>query len=172
MKELREAPPGSYDDRLEWDIEQPLRSLCARFDLIVSWQALEHLANLRAAIVNCLHYLVPGGHFIAHLSGRYSPFSMLNMILPSALTRRILIARFDRPDHNIHRAHYDRCFYDELCQQFRQGWSQYEVLPRFGGAAMYLRRSALEDWVRAYETWAMRHRLWNLASHYLVDGIS
>src|SRR5713101_5011048 len=45
-KELAKAPEGSYDAVLEGDVAERHPQLEGRFDLIVSWQVLEHVKPL------------------------------------------------------------------------------------------------------------------------------
>src|SRR4051794_29517012 len=50
--ELEAAPPGAYDEVVVGDVSVPIAGLDDRFDLIVSWQALEHVKPLDAAFDN------------------------------------------------------------------------------------------------------------------------
>src|SRR5262249_39728423 len=83
--ELALARPGSYQETWACDITIGLAELRNRFDLAVSWQVLEHVRPLAAAIDNIYSYLKPGGHLVATLSGTFSIFGLLNRIIPIRL---------------------------------------------------------------------------------------
>ncbi len=67
--ELQTAPPGSYDRFVVGDVSSRAVDLGTQFDLVVSFQVLEHVRPLDAAFENLRHYLRPGGRMIAQFSG-------------------------------------------------------------------------------------------------------
>jgi len=81
--QLEQASAGSYDEVLEGDITLHERSLQNRFDLLVSWQLLEHIRPLEAALENMRLYLRPGGTMVSLLSGGRSVFTLINRLVPT-----------------------------------------------------------------------------------------
>jgi len=80
--ELATAGPDAYDETWVADVTQRVPALEDRFDLILSWQVLEHVKPLGAAFDNFHAYLCPRGRFVGHFSGTFSFFG-----LASRLTR-------------------------------------------------------------------------------------
>ena len=70
--ELERAEAGAYDDIVEADLVDRVPALEGRFDVITSYQVLEHVKPLPAALDNLRAYLRPEGVLIALFSGRWS----------------------------------------------------------------------------------------------------
>ena len=165
--ELERAPAGAYDEYVVADICDPVEELRDRFDLVVSWQVLEHVRDTRAAIASAQRYLRPGGTFVALLSGRRSVNAVLNRVMPERagvwLMRRLL----HRDPETVFAAHYDQCSGAEL-RGIMLAWQEAEITPLYLGASYFNFATALRDVYLAYESWACRTGRDGLATHYLV----
>ena len=107
--ELAMAGPGAYDETWVADITEHLPELDDRFDLILSWQVLEHVKPLSVAFENLRRYLRPGGAFVGQFSGQLSYFALINRLIPHRLTA-MLVDRFTERDAGaVFPAYFDRC---------------------------------------------------------------
>jgi SAM-dependent methyltransferase len=170
--ELGRAEPGAYDDVLVADVCSPgLADIEGRFDLVVSWQVLEHVTSMRAALATQYRALVPGGRMIAMLSGAWAFYALAARVIPfrasTGLQRRLLgVEPADKFP-----TRYDGCTDRALRSLLRAGgWRRCEIVPLYKGAG-YLRFSQhLQRAYLRYENWAERRPCPNLATHYLVDA--
>jgi SAM-dependent methyltransferase len=170
--ELLRAPKGSYDEIVVGDLRRRMAELELRFDLVVSWFALEHVKPLAAAVRNLLCYLKPGGRLVAVLAGAFSPASVLNRLIPLRLARPMLARLFDRDPGSVFPAHYDRCWHSALVDLLEEdGWDSAEVVPLYLGARYLESWSPLLAAYLAYEEWALLTGRSNLAPYYLVDAV-
>ncbi len=101
LAELLEAGPDAYDEAVEADASVFQPGLAGRFDLVVSWQVLEHVRDLEATIANVHGYLKPGGRFVALFSGSWSLFGLINRALPNRVGSRIVDRTMKRSENNI-----------------------------------------------------------------------
>lgn len=86
----------------------PLRG--GAMDVVVTRSVLEHLRDSRAAVNEIHRILAPGGVCIHVFPARFSPFSLLNQIIPEKIARRLLFAFFPEwSDHCGFRAFYRNC---------------------------------------------------------------
>ena len=76
ISKLARAPVGSYDSVVVADLVDPLPQLMESFDLIVSFQVLEHVRPLDRAVENMRRYLRANGRLVAQLSGTFSLFGI------------------------------------------------------------------------------------------------
>jgi SAM-dependent methyltransferase len=169
QEELDKAPAGSYDATIASDIASHTPELDSTFDLIVSWQALEHVRHVDRAIANLRSYLRPQGRVVIQLSSSYSAFALLNRALPNKLGARVVSWAMDRPQTDVFSAHYHRCHYASLKREFAP-WSSVTIMPRFRGAEYFTFSPLLQSLYIAYEDWAARKSAPNLATHYLIDA--
>jgi SAM-dependent methyltransferase len=88
--ELQVAGAAAYDETVVADVCDYRGALEGTFDLVVSWQVLEHVPDLGLALENARRYLRPGGVLVAQFSGRYSLFGFANRLLPHRLARLAL----------------------------------------------------------------------------------
>ena len=165
--ELEAAPPGSYDEILVSDVTTRVPALAGRFDLVVSWQVLEHVKSLPSAIENLRTYLRPGGRLVTQFSGTFGLFSLLSRLVPARVTPLLLERMFDRPRSTTFPAYYDKCWAVELAKIGRT-WSEFEIIPRHEGAAYFAFSRHVQAAYLAYEEWAGRNDHANLAGYYLV----
>jgi len=167
--ELEAAPAGSYDEAVASDVTRRVPALAGRFDVVVSWQVLEHVRPLPAAMENLRTYLRPGGRLVAHLSGTLGLFGLASRVVPARLTPALLERMFDRPRSTTFPAYYDRCWAGALATMGRS-WSSFDVIPRHVGARYFAFSRHVQAAYLAYEEWAGRNGHANLASYYLVSG--
>lgn len=169
-KELAEAPPGSYDEVWVSDLVRREPALVGQFDLVVSWQVLEHVKPLPAAIENIRSYLVPGGRFVAALSGSNSAFAIANRLIPDRVGAWLMERFLNRNPETVFHAHYDRCSRSGLDTVLR-GWKSVEIVPVFCGASYFNFFPPLRSLYLMYENWAERGKHENLATHYILYAI-
>jgi SAM-dependent methyltransferase len=167
--ELDVAPAGSYDEIWVADATTHLRNLDGRFDVVLSFQVLEHVKPMSAAFENFRLYLIPGGAFLGQFSGTFSFFGLANRVIPDRLTAWLVDRFTERSAASVFPAHYDRCWASAIRRTTRR-WTRVDIVPRYTGAS-YLRFLPLAQ--RAYlvyEDWAMRTGHEDLATHYIVEA--
>jgi len=169
LEELGAAPAGSYDEVVAADVVAFQPQLADRFDVVLSWQVLEHVRPLDAAVENIRRYLVPGGIFLAHLSGGFSAFALLNRLVPHQLGVWALRRLLGRDPRTVFPAHYDQCWYGALVRT-TSTWTAAEVLPRYRGSGYFRFLGVLERAYLFYEDWTVRRGHRNLATHYLISA--
>jgi SAM-dependent methyltransferase len=168
--ELRRAPAASYDETVVSDAAAAQPKLAGRFDLVISQFALEHVDDLERALANARTYLRPEGRLLAILSGRYSPTSVLNRALPSALGAALVERLTGRDRAGIHPAHYDRCSYRQLSRLMVDGWARSEIVACYWGEKYFRFSRPVHALYGVYEELVFRADLRQLASHYLIDA--
>ena len=165
LTELRKAPTNAYDTLLAADIAVYQPALVNQFDLILSYQVLEHVKSLKATFSNLQAYLRPGGIVITQLSGTFSLFGLLNRGMPTGLGIWIMQHWLGRQPDTVFPAYYDRCYYTAL-EHLLINWQAKEIIPRYRGATYLNFSSLLQGIYLHYEEWAKQHQ--NLASHYII----
>jgi SAM-dependent methyltransferase len=169
--ELRAAPTGSYDSVVLTDVCKRDKDLLEAFDLVVSWQALEHVEDLELALDNIHAYLKEGGEFVALLSGRYAAFAVLNRMLPAKASQLVLKRVMkDRDPNTIFKAYYDRCTATDLERLLRR-WAWSNVEPLFRGADYFSFNRILLNLYIHYELIARKQGWTRLATHYFVAAV-
>jgi SAM-dependent methyltransferase len=169
-RELETAPPGSYDEMIIGDVRRHSPELDRRFDLVVSFQVLEHVKPLEAAIRNVGAYLRPGGRLVAQFSGTFSAFGLINQVVPHKLARPVMSRLLRREPETVFPAHYHHCWYTAIVPMFST-WKAANVIPRFLAAPYFSFAPPLMALYLGYEEWASRSNHPNLASYYLVDAL-
>lgn len=167
LAELQAAESGSYDDFMVSDVTEVQPQLRGQYDLIVSWQVLEHVGSLDAAIDNLHSYLKPGGVLIAQFSGAFSVFGVANRVVPRSIGVWAMKTLLGRDPTTVFPAYYHHCWYGKL-HELTSDWSEAEVIPRFRGAVYFRFSRLLQRFYVAYEDWAVRSVHLNLATHYLL----
>lgn len=170
LSELQKAPAGSYDEMFEADAIARNPALENSFDLVLSFQVLEHVKPLEAAFENMIAYLKPGGRLVAQMSGTFSLFGLINQVLPQALAVWVLRKATRRSPESIFPAHYHHCWASKL-ERMVSSCSEREVRPLYLGADYFTFFGPLARLYLAYENRAMRGGHRNLASHYLVTAV-
>ncbi len=167
--ELARAPDGSYDEVWVADVVDHLAALEGQFDLVISWQVLEHVKPLDAAFGNFHSYLRPGGRFIGQFSGTFAFFALGSRVIPHSVAKWAMKTLLDRDPETVFPATYHHCW-DGALRRILKPWSSYEIVPRYSGAP-YLRFSRIvQRGYLIFEDWAYRGRHRNLATHYLVEA--
>ena len=166
-EELELSAPGSYDEKVVADASRPVPELIGRFDMIVAWQVLEHVAELPAAADAFHSYAREGGWFVACLSGRYAAFAIANRLLPNKLGRGLVSRLMRRPVDEVFEAHYDHCDQRGLRAAFFP-WDELHVVPLWRGADYFERFPRMRSLYIKYEDWGIRRDHPNLATHYVV----
>ena len=167
LTELALAPPSSYDEMVCDDLTQIRSDLVGRFDLIVSWQVLEHVPHPDVALNHLRAYLSERGRLVALLSGRYSCFGLANRVVPNRLGHRLGALVTRREPDTVFDAHYRDCYYDGLARML-SGWSRIDIHPRYRGETYFRFWRPMHRAYLGYESWAQRADLRNLATHYFV----
>jgi SAM-dependent methyltransferase len=168
--ELLAAEPGAYDDVVVGDVCTRLPVLDSSFDLIVSWQVLEHVGSLDAALENLRTYLRPGGRLVALLSGRYAVYAILSRVIPYRIRTWAMRHLLGSPPETKFPTHYDRCYDSEL-ERLLSRFSDHEIVPRYkAGGYFRFFRPALRAYL-LYENWICRRDMRNLATHYLIHAV-
>ena len=168
--ELAAAEPGSYDETWVSDIIAWLPELEDRFDLVISWQVLEHVKPLDTAFANLHAYLRADGTFIGQFSGAWSYFALANRLIPHRVTVWLVDRFTERDADSVFPAHFHLCR-DSRLRRILASWSRSEIVPRYTGAA-YLQFLPPAQWLYLkYENWAMRSGRRDLATHYIVEAV-
>lgn len=168
--ELGRAAPGSYDERWVQDVTDRVPELEGRFDLIVSWQVLEHVKPLDRALANLHAYLRPGGRLVALFSGTFSAFGLMNGVVPRRIGVWMLQMCMHRDPETVFPAHYHRCWHGAV-QRMLAPWAETEIVPLYVGAVYLGFSGLLQRLYLVYEDWAVRGSHRNLATHYLVTAV-
>ncbi len=168
-QELCKAPRHSYDERVAADMTTYQSQLCASFDLIISWQVLEHVRPLDVAFANIHSYLRPGGQVVLFFSGAFSVIAVANRLLPSAVGRRVIARIMKRDPNTVFPAFYDQCHPRGL-QRMLARWTDWEIVPVWGGAGYLSSVPRVQKVYDRYEAWAKHGQHDSLATHYLVSA--
>ncbi len=169
-EELDAAPPGSYDEAWCGAIEDHRVELDGRFDLVISWQVLEHVRSLPDSLANIRRYLRPGGLFVAQLSGRFSVTSVLNALIPRRPAVWAMEKLLGRHPETVFPAPYDHCWHSALVR-LGEGWGSFDVRPRYCNAIYFNFSRPLQQGYLAFENALAARHLDNLAPHYLITGV-
>lgn len=168
--ELAAAPPRSYDEVVCSAIEDHRPELDGRFDLVISWQVLEHVRSLPESMANIRRYLRPGGLFVGQLSGRYSLTSVLNALIPRRPAVWAMEKLLDRPRSTVFPAPYDKCWYGALVR-LGDGWTEFDVTPRYCNAIYFNFSRVLQRGYLAFESAIESRGMHSLAPHYLITAV-
>jgi SAM-dependent methyltransferase len=167
--ELAAADTDSYDEVLVGNVSSQISGLAGRFDLIVSWQVLEHVDDLQAALDNMKSYLRPGGRMVGLLSGSYAAFAMIARMTPYWLRARAMEKMLHMDPDTKFPTRYDKCTYRALDNTL-SNWSSHTIFPLYRGGVYFSFFRPLERLYLTYENWAWRTECRNLATHYLIIG--
>jgi SAM-dependent methyltransferase len=134
--ELAAAGSGAYDQIVVSDITQQDPELKGCFDLVLSWQVLEHVDSMSAALQNMYAYLRPQGRMVAQISGTFAPFALLARVIPHSISRRLMQRLLGARPEEKFPTRYDRCHASAL-EPLLAGWSQHGIVPQFKGGAYF-----------------------------------
>lgn len=169
-EEIQAAPSGSYDEAVCSAIEDHRPELDDRFDLVISWQVLEHVASLADSLANIYRYLRPGGLFVAQLSGRYAVTSVLNVLIPRRPAVWAMEKLLARSPKTVFPAPYDQCWHGALVR-LGQGWASFEITPRYCNAIYFNFSRHLQKAYLTFENVLESRGIANLAPHYLITAV-
>jgi SAM-dependent methyltransferase len=165
-EEIEAAGPDAYDESVVGDVTHPLNRE-GEFDIVLSWQVLEHVSPLADALENLRHSLRPGGSLLAQLTGSNAAFAVLGRLLPHRaklwVATRVLGHRHEekfptRYDSSSHRA----------LARLLEPWSEFSIVPFYRGAVYFKFSRPLMRAYLAYESAIERRGAKNLATHYLI----
>jgi SAM-dependent methyltransferase len=165
-EEIEAAGDDAYDEGVVGDITVPLHR-DGEFDLVISWQVLEHVSPLARAFENLHATLRPGGTMLAQLTGSNAAFALLGRLMPHALRVRIATRLLGHNEEEKFPTRYDRSSYSAL-HQLLSGWSEVEIVPFYRGAGYFGFWRPVQRAYLAYESEVERRRRLDLATHYLV----
>jgi len=167
--ELSAAPEGSYDEKVVGDLTKRDIRLENRFDLIVSWQVLEHVVSLESALENLHAYLRPGGRLVSQLSGSFAVFALMSRIIPHRVSVRLMERLLGIEPETKFQTQFDRCYHRAL-QRLLSDWQAHEIVPRYNSGGYFAFSGSLLRLYLVYENWLARTNRRNLATHYLIVG--
>jgi len=167
--ELRLAPPGSYDDSVVSDITARVEAMQDSFDVILSWQVLEHVRSLDDALENARAYLQPNGQLLAKLSGRFSVFGLINSVVPGKAGKAIMERLLGRPRDTVFPAYYHHCWHSRMLE-IMENWSDVQIDADFRGANYFGFSKSLQQLYLQFENWAESGGRKNLATHYVIEA--
>ena len=169
--ELDRAGADAYDERLVGDICARLDSITGRFDLVLSWQVLEHVASMRAALATQHTALVPGGRMVAMLSGAWSIHALAARVIPYRVSTWLQMRLLGSPPEDKFPTRYDACTDRALRRLLAEGgWDSWEVVPRYRSGIYLSFSRPLQRGYVAYESWAAQAPRRSLATHYIIDA--
>lgn len=167
--ELERAPRGSYDEIVIADAVQRVHALDGQFDLVLSFQVLEHVKPLGQALENMRHYLRPGGQLVAQMSGTFSVFGLVNRAVPQSAAVWLLRRFLHRNPETVFPAYYHQC-YSSALERLLEPWNRAEVIPRFIGEPYFHFSPLLRAGYIAFEEWVVQRHMDNLAAYYVVSA--
>jgi SAM-dependent methyltransferase len=165
-EEIEAAGSGSYDESVVSDVTRPLHR-DGEFDLVLSWQVLEHVSPLADALENLRACLRPGGTLIAQLTGSNAVFAAFGRLLPHRLKLWMATRLLGHRAEEKFPTRYDRSSHRALVRLL-EPWSRVEILPFYRGATYFGFSRPLMRAYLAYESAAERRGARNLATHYLI----
>lgn len=172
-EELGRAEAGAYDEVLVGDICAKLASTEGRFDLVVSWQVLEHVPSMRAALRTQHAALVPGGRMVAMLSGAWAVHALAARVIPYRLSTWLQKRLLGAAPEDKFPTRFDGCTDRSLRQLLAKGgWASWEVVPLYSSGNYLAFFRPLQRAYVAYENWAARGPRVNLATHYIVAAVA
>lgn len=171
--ELRRAKAGAYDEILVADICQRVPATEGRFDLVVSWQVLEHVPSMRAALATQHAALVPGGRMVGLLSGAWAMHAVAARVIPYRVSTWLQARLLGMVPEDKFPTRYDSCTDRSLRKLLATGgWSSWDVTPLYRSGIYLEFARPLQRTYLLYENWAARGPRQNLASHYIVDAVA
>lgn len=165
-EELEAADGGSYDATYVHDIVAPLPAL-RDLDLIISWQVLEHVSSLPAALANLRAMLRPGGTLLAQLSGSFAAFALAARVIPHRLRVKAMARYLGHGEELKFPTHYDRCNARAIIKLL-EDWESSEIVPYFRGAPYFSMARPLQRLYLRYENLIESRSVGTLATHYLI----
>lgn len=140
---------------------------------MISWQVLEHVPSMAAALATQHRSLVPGGRMVAMLSGAWGFYALAARVVPYRISSKAQERLLGFPAEDKFPTKYDGCTDRGLRKRLEAGgWSSWDIVPLYK-AGGYLRfNRPLQRSYLAYENWAHRRQKPNLATHYVIDAVA
>lgn len=168
--ELEAAGPGAYDETVVADISAGTLPALAEFDLILSWQVLEHVPSTAAALDNMRACLRPGGRLVCQVSGSLAVFALLARIVPHPISSRLMHRLLGTAVEEKFPTRYDRCRRSQL-EPLLATFSEHGIVPRYRAGTYFRFSRPLERAYLAYENWIERTGKAELATHYVIWAV-
>jgi SAM-dependent methyltransferase len=165
-EEIAAAGPDAYDETIVDDVTAPLHR-DEEFDLILSWQVLEHVSPLADALENLRRSLRPEGTLLAQLTGSNAAFAVLGRLLPHRAKLWVATRLLGHKEEEKFPTRYDRSSRRAL-ERLLGPWAEVEIVPFYRGATYFTFSRPLMRAYLAYESAIERRGATNLATHYLV----
>ena len=170
--ELERAGPAAYDERVVADIGQYSAALQSRFDLVISWQVLEHVGSMRAALDAQYRALVDGGRMVAMLSGALGAYALLARVIPYRVSTPIQERLLGIKGADKFPTRYDSCRASRLSALLTErGWRSHEIEALYKGGGYFRFSPALLRLYLRYENAICRAGRHELATHYIIDAV-
>ena len=164
--ELRSAAPGAYDRTVTHDITRPLPTK-EQYDLVLSWQVLEHVKPLDQAFESLRAVLRPGGTLLAQLSATFSAFALIARVVPHRARVWAMARYLGAAEEEKFPTHYDHCWASAI-ERMCAPWASVTLLPFYRGAGYFGMFEPMQRAYLGYESAVARREVRNLATHYLV----
>jgi ubiquinone/menaquinone biosynthesis C-methylase UbiE len=103
----------AVDYRVVMDATRQMPFKDESMDIVTTRSTLEHLPTLESFFAEAQRVLKPGGYFIHIFPCRFSPFSILNQLLPHRLAQKLLY--YFHPEWKEvcgFKAYYNNCYYN------------------------------------------------------------
>lgn len=101
-------------------------------DLVTVNSGVEHFSDNEKFLQNAYDILRPGGFLLAQFPGRFSPFAILNRVLPQTMSRKLLDKFTDSPSELGFKAVYDRTNYSAFRKLVsKTGFKEVYYVPGF-----------------------------------------
>ncbi|HEY1237538.1 MAG TPA: class I SAM-dependent methyltransferase [Solirubrobacterales bacterium] len=165
-EEIDAAGPDAYDESIVRDVTRPL-DRDDEFDLVLSWQVLEHVSPLADALENLRLSLREGGTLIAQLTGSNAVFAAFGRLLPHRAKLWMATRVLGHREEEKFPTRYDRSSHRALVRLL-DPWSEAEIVPFYRGATYFAFSRPLMRAYLAYESAVERRGARNLATHYLI----
>ncbi len=150
------------DQGVVGDAQAPLPFADDAFDLVTSRSVMEHLGDNEKFVQEIYRILKPGGHTAHVFPSRFSPFAILNQLLPSRLAHFLLYTFFPKwQDVCGFKAYYRNCYYPRMIALFRRsGFAIEKVQIRYYQSIYYKMFLPLYLIMLAYDLalWLVRAR--------------
>lgn len=171
--ELTRAGAEAYDATVVGDVcAAPIPNLRG-FDLVLSWQVLEHVPSMRAALLNQHAALAPHGRMVAMFSGAWAVYALAARVIPHRVSIMLQTRLLGADARDKFPAHYDGCTDRAMRRLLRDtGWSSWVITPFYKAGAYVSFLRPLQWAYLSFENWAERGPRPNLATHYLVEAVA
>lgn len=125
-------PNQLLDEKITCDAVEGMPIEPDSVDLVTINSGIEHFSDNKKFLGNAYRILRPGGFLLAQFPGRYSPFAVVNRMLPQKVSRKLLDKFTDSPGELGFKAVYDRTNYTSFKRMVDEtGFKEVYYLPGF-----------------------------------------